>query len=754
MNETVAPQVQSTPEYFAAADIARALSTPEKTVHSKTVKYHARREKWPAKFDGYRRLFAPPEHIAQVVIAAPREEKSFTAPLVRFSDLAHSDAAREMVLLRERAVQTFRAQKYLGIEVALQSVSAIMRATYPGFRCRTSALRKWDRNFAAHGLDGLVEQKRGRSGRPAFVKDLSDSEKLLAASIATGKGQWRKNNPTTRLNIARAFREMVANPTIGGDARRWLHDARASKSSCPPSFKKMIRQMVDPLTATMLQKGRKALKLEGPWINRDYSGGSANHVITADDMTANCYVWTEWSNERGFILIRPQILAVLHVGSLCWLNERAIVNARKLADGTTTGSSTYSTLDSWATLGDTLDTYGVFVDENNEPEMTFLLEGGAWQGNDIVGHRVMPSDKQRFGGLRSLGKNVKIQHAHGPRAKGMIEGAFHQLQTASDDVPGYCGRDERKDCPEITREHLRLCGFGTKGIPHAHPRQFFMHITDYRKHVEGVMSDLNLERNDGKICGGMSPIEKLKSLNLRTSIFPDRLKYMYRSSYGTSKVTENGWGVSRTVCGRTERFQYDNPKLRMIGSTVAGFWDENNPDSSAVIFSIKNGLPHEQICVAERVSNPPAFGATPEEFKAAATCKNLKISLVLSQAKKIAPLIQRNVQIPNAHAAEVGDQIHAARVEQGKRIRSQKTLRDFQGGAEALLDNQFADTETNRSVTLPSIDEIEESSEGPDRDGNKPLMKNQPRLDERSPIGITDGNTFSETDLSASALLD
>ncbi len=698
----------------------------------------AQRENWPSNFDGYRWTFQPPEKIAQIVVAAPHEQKEVAAPVVRFADLAHSDAARETVLLREKAVQLFQSQKYLGVEVALETVSAIMRATHAGFKCGSRALRIWVKDYAAHGIDGLVEQKRGRVGRKAFVNDLEESHLLKLAADAVGHGNWKRNNARARLNKAEAFRNLVANPTVTGPARAWLHGGRASKSSMPPSISRAIDQRVSPLTATLMQVGAKAAKLDGAYVSCDYENLRAGDAFTADDMTANCYVWVEWPNEQGFILQRPQILASADIGSMSWLNLRAVMRPK----------GQYTKDDVWGLIGDIFDDYGLFK--------IAVLEGGIWQSNVVAGQKVVQknnfaNEETRIGGLKSLG--VKLIHTRTPRGK-IVETMFNTLQHAADNVRGFCGRDERKDCPEETKKNLALVKSG-----HAHPRQFFLHVSEYSAHLKAVMNQLNHTRGDGKILRGLCPADKWTqdTASVEREIFPDNSKWMYRAAYRVCEITRNGVRITVGSGKYMTAFSYYAPELEVHrGRRVIVFWNDYDPDTDAVVYTIQSGKPHTLICVAPRVPDAPRFGATDEQMAAASTHKKMQMQLARTQRETLAPHLQRNFKTVAAREkiAEVNDQLHAVRVEAGRKARATKTLRDFQGGVDELLDNQFANTETKRSVTLPSKDKIAESPEGPGRDRNKPLMQNCDANELRSPIGITDGNTFSETDLSADALLD
>ncbi len=718
---TLAPESQTGPpvtDYFTAADIARALTTPDRRCHTKNIKRIAVRDQWPSRFDGYRWLFAPPREIADIIVTRPQTPDVKTEnPQVRFGDLSHSDAAREKVLLREKAVLTYRAHKHLGREVALQCVVAQFKLQYPALKLNcTRALRNWDKAYTQNGLDGLVEQKRGRVGRKAFVNDLEESQLLQLAADAVGHGNWKRNNPTARLNKAAAFRNLVGNPTVTGPARAWLHGARASKSSMPPSVSRAISERISPLGATLIQIGPKAAKLDGAFTECSYDDVRAGDAFTADDMTANCYVWCEWPNEQGFILIRPQILAAMDIGSMSWLSVRAVMRSK----------GQYTKDDVWGLVGDLFDEYGLFK--------MAVLEGGIWQSNIIVGHKTGLSDEVRFGGLKSLG--VKLIHTRTPRGK-IIETGFNQLQHAADNIRGFCGRDERKDCPEETKAALAQVRAG-----HAHARQYFLHIDEYTKHLAGVMRQLNSERGDGKILRGLCPADKWAQDAPTFEVLPDAAKWMYRAAYRVVEITRNGVRITVGSGKYQTAYLYADPAMEVHrGRRVIVFWNDYDPDTDAVVYSLKSGKPDKLICVAPRVQDVPRFGANPEQMAGETTRKKLAMQVARVQRETLAPYLQRNFKTPASHAktAEVGEQITAARVEQGKRIRTRKTVRDFQGGADELLDGGASVPASRQTFSEQPIARVESGRSRVENEADPvPNLISQP----------------GEIDLSANALLD
>ena len=300
-------------DFFTARELAQALS-----VNKKRVQRLAAREHWTTRRNGNHLEYCPPPEVAARAAALKAEPDP--APTVRFADLAHSDTARQTTLLREQAVQLLESNLDIGKEAALQAVCSQMRKDHPMFRISVSSLRRWQTLYQLFGLDGLVEQKRGRVGRKPYAKDLANEEILRARADAVEHGI------RGRTNIARAYRNLVASPTLSASARQWAHGEAASKSYVPPSVRDALR--VPPLATTLIQVGPKAAKLDGPYTECTYDSLRPGDAFTADDMTANVYVWTEWPNEQGFLLIRPQILAAMDVATMRWLALRAIIRPK------------------------------------------------------------------------------------------------------------------------------------------------------------------------------------------------------------------------------------------------------------------------------------------------------------------------------------------------------------------------------------------------------------------------------------------
>lgn len=661
MNTTLAPESVQTPApEFTIRDIARAFKT-----NKMKIRRTAEREAWPYRVEGNRVLFQPPANIASVIIASPHSQPSALnpQPSVHFTDLAHSDTQREKVLLREQAVKLLQNNLHLGKETALQLCCQSFATSHPLFSISVSSLRRWFDDYTASGLDGLVEQKRGRVGKKPFAADLDLSLLLRAAADATEHGI------KGRLNVARAFHNLVASPTVEGPARAWLHGDRASKSSVPPSFRDAVRKAVPPLAAKFIQIGPKAAKLDGPFTECHYDNVTAGKAWTADDMTANVYVWCQWPNEQGFLLIRPQILASMDIGTMMWMNVRAVMRPK----------GQYNKDDVWGMVGNKFDTWGFHRDAAGRVDETVVFEGGTWQSGVVIGTKTGLSDEERFGGLKALG--VKVIHTRSPRGK-IIETAFNNLQHAADNCRGFCGRMEMKDCPETTKQHIALVNSGK-----AHPRQFFMSIFEYSEHLASVMQQLNHERNDGKILKGRAPVDKWSEDAPTMHPFPDESKWMYRAAYRVSLVTRNGVRISVGSGKYQTHYTYGLPEVLEMhrGRRVVVFWNDQDPDTDAVIYTLKNGKQDKLICVAPRVQDVARFGATDDEMHREAARKNVSQQACVAVAKSLSPYLNRNVAAARQSAgsnedigAKIAEAREAALAKNRAKAKIQRTVREVE----------------------------------------------------------------------------
>jgi hypothetical protein len=170
---------------------------------------------------------------------------------------------------------------------------------------------------------------------------------------------------------------------------------------------------------------------------------------------------------------------------------------------------------------------------------------------------------------------------------------------------------------------------------------------------------------------------------------PDSHKWMYRASYRVALVTRNGIRITVGSGKYQTHYTYSNPECLEVqrGRRVVAFWNDYDPDTDCVVYTLKNGKPDHFICVASRVSDVPRLGATAEQMTAEASRKKLSQQIVRSQRVSLAPYLTRTarVQVIPADKSEVNERIVAAKTEQTVRTRSRATVRKFTGDASELL---------------------------------------------------------------------
>ncbi len=636
------PQL-STSSFHRASAIAAHLGVSVKTIHRR-----AEKEAWPALFNGNRREYTPPFELRtpNSELRTPNSElRTPNSELpVTYLALSLTSEARARVLQRERAVKHFNELIANGTpreRAHVATVSASVALDEP-FLFSVSALRRWVGAYGTLGVNGLVEQKQGNVGRKPAARFLSDEQKsrLQAQSIEHG-------------SMARAGRLLMRDPELHAAVRQHLHGAHPSKSYLPPSIREAA--FTTPMTAA-LHTGPHAARMMTSSVHA--IAPKPGEVYVADDETPNIYCWEPWPNKLGYILRRPQILQIADCGSLMPIAVRVVLRH--------TGA--YTADDVAGLLGDACDDPGL-------PKLGFLLEGGAWQSNKVIGHRTNLSVEERIGGIAALG--LEVFHAHTPSAKWQIEGQFHLQQHIMDNCPGYCGRNERTDLPEKTKKLKALAECGK-----IHPSEFLLSLSQFTDRVMDALREYSHECQDGKTLRGESPFEKWNNEKPALRKLAEKDKWLYRSAMSVVTVKRNGELRISHGSGRNQRlFYYTNPPLLMprAGAEVAVFWNDHNPESDCVIMAGRATNPKQRICigVAKYAREISRFDSTKGELGDAMKRKAAELLYAKTELRTLAPHLERT-SIPvtaDATARQMGSQIADARARSDEKQRVKEQTR-------------------------------------------------------------------------------
>ena len=291
-------------------------------------------------------------------------------------------------------------------------------------------------------------------------------------------------------------------------------------------------------------------------LARDYSKLASMEIINADDFTFPVYCYIS-DGDGWFNLMRGQCLLMLDVRSwkvIAWSlqperNYNSLV-IRTLMNHVCTG---------WGIPG------------------TWYFERGIWQNSHVVKGTVPPGWNDALSwleakiGWENLG--VKFQHAIRARTK-PVERVGGLLQDLMHGIRGYCGRDERRDCPEATKRAKE----DLKWHRVNHPGELFLSFDEWHDQLGQLIDRYNAASQDGKVLQGLSPDEAFEKCWPHNNP-PARLDanswHLLAHYVRPVPVTTNGicFGIgSKSFVYRNERTGQDR------GKTVLAWFDPESPE--------------------------------------------------------------------------------------------------------------------------------------------------------------------------------
>ena len=340
-------------------------------------------------------------------------------------------------------------------------------------------LKRWrEQEKSPAALADKREAKRGEAKAPAF--DPKSIDALTWHTVANCGGR-----------ISQGVREMVQAGTLSPEISDRYLQQPASKSYVPARLRESIRADVKALSA--LHRGPRATEKMLASLDLDYEGVHSLDAIQADDFTMPVYFAVP--DGRGWwTLTRGQVLLAID-----WRSLRVL------------GFCLYPEGQYNSGLIRTLFTR-VF-DEHGLPKHLYL-EMGIWKNSKLITGGVANVRSERLAsgaglpfswaevemGLRQFG--IKFIHARRARSK-PVERVGGLLQDLMHGDPMYCGRDERRDCPEITTRHKRLVE-----SRQAEPAALGIYTAaQWEERLQTLCSRYNAASQDGKRLAGLSPDE-------------------------------------------------------------------------------------------------------------------------------------------------------------------------------------------------------------------------------------------------------
>ena len=203
--------------------------------------------------------------------------------------------------------------------------------------------------------------------------------------------------------------------------------------------------------------------------------------MSGDDVTPNNYFWIP--TENGFKLLRGQWLVFICERALCVLHHCLIPK------------ESYNSVAIWSSLTKMFQKFGT-------PNLLHF-EYGIWEKSKLI----TGSDARNFNevtqGLREF--DIKFQHATTPEAKGRVENVIGKLRNRMEIERGFCGRNERVDCSEVTKRQMAAVRSGR-----AQPSEYFYSFEEWNTRLGLIVNDYNREVQQGRIIPNLSPIQALE----------------------------------------------------------------------------------------------------------------------------------------------------------------------------------------------------------------------------------------------------
>jgi len=429
-----------------------------RTLLNQIVEHDGGAEEWH-RLDIYFDTDSPPRISRTLPIAAARERGlELLEDALSSINGSTEPTAQQIAFVWTRACDELHAQiaQSIRIKKAKRAILKALRASgYFGNDLETIR-RNFHRKLRAYSTNGGRALADRRTLR-AKEKLGDDDKRVIAAAALERDGRLEEAWETVRAN---------------GELSLELESRYATNiRGVPKRISRELRPLVKALLP--LQKGERAFRQSGPYIQRDYSQLYSGQIFEMDDFTPEHICWVEDENPPGYRIIQGQVIAVIDVRS-----------ARALGFGFVEGQYHGRVIRS--TLVRACEAFGI-------PD-TVNFERGLWERAKIlVGNKNTIRGHDEFEmGLREF---MYVSHARRPQSK-VIERFFLHLARQMTPVLGWCGRDMRRTMPEGLKEQKKLADAGK-----LHPSNFCLSKGQMIDAIEKAMAEYNAKPQQGSLAG-------------------------------------------------------------------------------------------------------------------------------------------------------------------------------------------------------------------------------------------------------------
>lgn len=334
-------------------------------------------------------------------------------------------------------------------------------------------LKAWQENEAVSFKDGRCAKRGQPTAAPI---DADDVDYLIFAAVARHGGR-----------VSQAVREERDKLKPETQA---LIDSQGTKSRVNGRLRNALRYEVEQLLP--YQQGPRAVDKVSASQTLDYTGIYADRCWMADDFTMPVIWYVPDGN--WFKMVRGQVIIFIDFRTL------RILGFSLQPD------------EQYNSLGIRTLATRLFA-EHGMPEILYF-ERGLWKLSKLITGGPKAEAAVRDGGslswaecetgLRQYG--IRFIHARRARSK-PVERVGGLLQDRMEGLPGYCGREERKDKPEIVTAHEREVM-----SRRVHPSVHFMDQEQWENQLAAIIEKYNHTPQEGRRLNGLSPEEAYEQL--------------------------------------------------------------------------------------------------------------------------------------------------------------------------------------------------------------------------------------------------
>lgn len=335
------------------------------------------------------------------------------------------------------------------------------------------------RNSLRSSFDGKLSGRIPlRDGRREKLGEKRAAE-IPQADIDTAAAYVLRNCGERTTQGIRELASMGARSGLSDTTLDLLARPAKSKSHINRRLFSAVNQDVKLVAPLVL--GKKANDDATPSIQRDYSKLHTMDVLTADDFTMPVYMSVP-DGKGWWTLTRGQCLLMIDVRSL------------KIIAFSLQPERSYNSLVIRTLMNQACRAWGL--------PRAWYFENGIWRNALLVkGAPREWSEGKSWGELKPGWDRLGVKFIHAKKARSKpAELVGGLLQNLMERVPGYCGRDERRDCPEETRRN-KLAVEARRIEPHG----IFLSFDAWHQELEKLINTYNNTVQQGRILNGLSP---------------------------------------------------------------------------------------------------------------------------------------------------------------------------------------------------------------------------------------------------------